>query len=59
VRLNAQVYPLDAARRAAARQSHGLALNDAGQLTVLAADDCWQALREFTEDLLAVTMQTE
>ena len=60
VRLNTQVYSLDGARRAVARQSHALSLDAAGELTVRdAGGDSWRALREFTQDLLATAVQTE
>lgn len=60
VRLNAQVYPLDTALRAAARHGDALSLTDAGVLTIREAGDAsWRALREFTQDLLSAAVHTE
>lgn len=60
VRLDPQLFPVGLAHEAVARQPHALALNEAGELTVLVTGhDGWQALREFTQDILAAALTIE
>jgi hypothetical protein len=60
VRLNPELFPIDALREAVVRHADALSLDDTGHLTVEAnGQRAEEALREFAQDLLRAALQRE
>jgi hypothetical protein len=59
LRLNAQLFPGEAAREASARHEPLISLRGMELTVGPGGDDAWRALREFTQDLLAAAQRTE